>query len=357
MRLPRVPDAHLLFETVDEKYLKLISPFTFRQWHLLSCLYRIDGFASFLESSPGIGWMLASVWVFHKTKRPFDTIRRLILKKKRDIIEYLGFPRRDSAVKIIYKKIPKEIFFIDFFKYLRSAMQNEKIFKCLCYLPLVNVNVITCLCTKNVFDYCDMNFFEDLATYSAPPYDMTIDLNLYDTLRMLKNLWKKPKINSLAKLIKVHNEVSEILLKRKMEKMENIIFPPPPVPEIEGLIEPIQTEKELFEESLKMKHCVHSYDLRIFKKNSYCYRIFYPERATLELINNCNGIWNINQIRGYENKDVSDLTIQAIKNWLYNWYNFKILSMVVLQENYMSKFCLKFAMKWVIYALKMNIFY
>lgn len=334
----RIQMATFLFNSVPEKYLLLIAPYIYRQWHLLSCLSRIKNFDEFLESSPGIGWLLASLWVFHKTTNPFRSIKKLMYKKRKEILNYLGFPSKDSIVRIIDNKIPKEIFCISLFLLLRNLVKNEEILKIMYYLEKINVNVLGILSQQEFIKYCNMNFLIEVSSNPRlNPYDNEILQLFKDTIYMANLLEKKIKVRSIDHLYTIHNELDDLLLEIGFEKVDEG-FPEPPIPGIKGIIEPLQSIQALLAESREMKHCVHTYYKKILEGKSYCYRVLYPQRCTLELYENPFGLWKIEQIRGERNSEVGEKVKDMVWVWISNWFKYEILSIHKLDK---EKECLE----------------
>jgi hypothetical protein len=91
-------------------------------------------------------------------------------------------------------------------------------------------------------------------------------------------------------------------------------FDPPPLKE-NGHIIPIQTYKDLCEESLIMHHCVRTYCRRIWEKKYYVYRVLAPERATLGIRIAMNGNWEIDAIKLICNSSPSEETRVTVWEW------------------------------------------
>jgi len=94
-----------------------------------------------------------------------------------------------------------------------------------------------------------------------------------------------------------------------------LVFPPAPV-EGTATIQPILNPKELLEEGLTQRHCAGaSYAKAVARGGLYLYRVMEPERATLS-ISLLVDSWNLMEIVGRSNSQVSDATLLAVENWL-----------------------------------------
>lgn len=94
-------------------------------------------------------------------------------------------------------------------------------------------------------------------------------------------------------------------------------WPSPPLESIEG-ISPIESFEELERESLAMDHCIVSYSDRILLGYYYAYRLETPCRGTIGISLSEAG-WAIDQIRGFENEDLSDPELLSrLHAWVSN---------------------------------------
>ncbi|MCC5830933.1 MAG: PcfJ domain-containing protein [Phycisphaeraceae bacterium] len=106
----------------------------------------------------------------------------------------------------------------------------------------------------------------------------------------------------------------------KLDRNDPGPFPPPPLPGMPDLIEPLLTGEQLANEGEVMQHCVQSYNTSIHLGRRYIYRILPGavagvDRATLAL--RCiDGVWRLDQLRGRRNAKVRDKTKRIVSDWL-----------------------------------------
>lgn len=119
---------------------------------------------------------------------------------------------------------------------------------------------------------------------------------------------------SFEQLQRIHDRWTDILNGRKHSKEDMTLFPLPPVKGT-NKIKPIRTEGDLREEGRFMEHCIGGYSNRVISGKSYIYRVFKPERATLEVRIN-NGTVMIGDMRMQKNKYPSEETTRVVREWL-----------------------------------------
>ena len=106
--------------------------------------------------------------------------------------------------------------------------------------------------------------------------------------------------------------------KIKQEVKPDAPFPPPPIPG-NKFIQPIESESGLKDEGRAMGNCVAEepdYLRRILKGASYIYRVYYPERCTLEVSISRTGLFGIKEIKGINNCRVPKQTREFVRDWL-----------------------------------------
>jgi hypothetical protein len=71
----------------------------------------------------------------------------------------------------------------------------------------------------------------------------------------------------------------------------------------------------VIEEAHCQRNCVISYAGDIADGGIYLYRVLQPERATLSIVPDENGRWQLGQLLRAHNKPVSEATHQAVVQW------------------------------------------
>lgn len=90
-------------------------------------------------------------------------------------------------------------------------------------------------------------------------------------------------------------------------------WPAPPIPG-NGDIEPILSWEDLIEEGHIMEHCVAQYSAAVRSGKSFIYRVFRPERATIEIKRGDDEL-HIAQVWLFRNRSPAPETLQAIDAW------------------------------------------
>jgi len=103
-------------------------------------------------------------------------------------------------------------------------------------------------------------------------------------------------------------------------KDREAVFPPPPISGNE-FIKPIRSPGGLRYEGSKraMNSCVGGmgYVHKVFQGDSYIYRVYKPERCTLEIARKADGSWFIAQLKGRGNARPKESTRRYVRSWLF----------------------------------------
>jgi hypothetical protein len=102
-------------------------------------------------------------------------------------------------------------------------------------------------------------------------------------------------------------------------RIEASKFPPPPVPSLPGVVEPLDSAVQLVLEGRQQANCVASYAPRVREGRVSIYRVLQPERATLSLIRTEAGRWEIGELKASRNRPVSGQTHDLVEQWLADW--------------------------------------
>jgi hypothetical protein len=93
---------------IPAKVQKVVAPFATRHWHLLSMAARCDPRLDLLGDNPALGFAMASCWCFCgiPSGQAMRWIRKMISRRRRDIAGALGFPKRETTVRVLSKLSP-----------------------------------------------------------------------------------------------------------------------------------------------------------------------------------------------------------------------------------------------------------
>ena len=99
------------FDAMPDEVRNDLLRYSGRRWHLLSLFARCPGALDLSRSNPGLCYALASNWVFHRpaVKQPVRAARAMVMRKQKQILEWLGFPGTEPARRILAKIMPKAL--------------------------------------------------------------------------------------------------------------------------------------------------------------------------------------------------------------------------------------------------------
>ena len=146
---------------------------------------------------------------------------------------------------------------------------------------------------------------------------------LGDTIRMFRilNLPVRP-MKTIEEMDDMHGRLLDAINNPEGEAEEYVDyipmpkeFPKPPFPG-RSWIHPLTTPKMLVTEGREQKNCVASLMSEVAAGWSYVYKITWPERATLSIMQ-FTGCWVVDQIYATRNHLVANRTIRKVEEWLY----------------------------------------
>jgi hypothetical protein len=250
----------------------------------------------------------------------YRKVRRVIRKRQKDILGWLGFPASKSVVKITKKIVPKSIINPQSIWYWRESFYREDVLKVLRHLKRINAGVLRICTDPSMLQIVSFNFLKQISMKKI--YDLNypiITSRLEDTLFMYdeKEL-KSLKIKSESHLYYLNRERRKELERNN----ERILFPPPPFESYETdevIISPILDSIDLAREGREQKNCVMTYFKDIIQSDAkiYVYRMLHPERATFLIQYDYRSErYELREVKLQSNQPASDTTKQMIKQWL-----------------------------------------
>lgn len=311
-------DTLIFIGTIPELVRDVVARFPSRHWHLASMVARCESTLQLLQENPGMGYAMASCWVFSNAQsgEAMRWIRRMALRRRRDIVAALGFPQREAAVQVLAKLKPDSCSVMNILL-LRDLMNCPDARKLLAHALCIDNTLLTLMSFEPLRATVSDKFISQVAFEQNPTTrrDMVPGV-LFDYLRMLKILRIKEgrRFQNVESLVSAHDKLARRVLEFVHSERKDIEFSEPPVRGCDGII-PIRNVVELCEEAREQKNCVASLAWNITDGKVFIYRMISPERATVSLRKK-DGVWTLDEVAAAGNQPVSKQAHMAIADWL-----------------------------------------
>jgi hypothetical protein len=270
-------------------------------------------------SNPSLAWALASNSVFHRpsVQRPLRSARRLLSKKQRHILSWLGFPETEAARRILAKVVHDTISIPALF-YVRQAMADPAMFRAMSHLPRLNAGVIRIVTDPMLLPFAAPTLLDEIAHSHDEDQVVWAAYWLRDSLTMLSQLFPNGKklqpVRSVYRLHNLHETLMEEINRVRCLEIK-APSPPPPVEGTDAIV-PITNAMDLLEEGNIMHNCVASYGENVaIQQRVYIYRVLCPERCTLSLRWH-GGSWILSELKRARNELASEETHLVVRKWL-----------------------------------------
>jgi hypothetical protein len=240
--------------------------------------------------------------------------------RQRELAFYLRFPESEAVVRIL-RKIPPEALSEDRLNRLRNAVASPELLKALSHLAVVSAAVIALTTEQLLFTSVTPSFLAEVAQDDGGAEGEGVAVLLRESLQMRAQMdpGRSVRVDSLARLRQVHGELLRDYARWVEARIEASKFPPPPVPSLLGVVEPLDSAEQLVLEGRQQSNCVASYAPRVREGRVFIYRVLQPERATLSLIRTEAGRWEIGELKASRNRPVSEQTLDLVEQWLSEW--------------------------------------
>ena len=188
-----------------------------------------------------LGAAHATNWIWRRppVKQPMRAARRLVRLKRRDILEWLGFPGTGSAVRIL-AKYPASIARVKHLFYLRQAMHNPEALRRLGFLNRINAGVIRIASDPALLRCTAPNLLEEISVSPEDDRRGALGWLVANTAEMYRNLGLDIaglRIRSLEHLLHLGPALDLEMADVSAAAMLVPAFPPPPVQPVPGFIE------------------------------------------------------------------------------------------------------------------------
>ncbi len=301
----------------------LAARFIYNQVLLLGWAARYPGARDLLQNNPVLLWLMVgaaqrSDWSEHRVKT-------LLQRKQHEILQQVTGTGTKTAARYLRKLVLRRGDKRELRLVIWSTRQ-EGLMACLRQLSAVPIHVVAALyrcpalATDAMVRSLANSLSDDLDIPAALSQAALIQQVWEDTVRLgnaleIQNTEQVVRrCSSFEQLNRLHDRWTKSLNSRRIDKEASIGFPPPPV-EGSKTIQPIRNSTALREEGRMMAHCVGSYTDKVLSGRSYIYKVFEPERATLELKIQGDRI-AIGEFR-LKNDDIpSEDTLKVVDEWL-----------------------------------------
>jgi len=302
----------------------LVKKFRWREWFMLCLLMNGGKHAeSFVQLNPALSFLLSAHAMFHplKSKKYWRSVRSLILKPRKDILAYFGFPRREAVVTLFEKLDPKFYTPALFFWLRKELFKRPELIRQLSFFPSINAGVLS-LILSDYSKHMKFELLEDISTCEEEFESPLSYFKLRDIFRMqdaLKQYSVDEKVPMLRRRTQI--EAYHDMLVEKLNDIEDQVMLEYPKSLLENvysdkiIIEKIEDSHELKAEGQFMNHCIFSYQQDLLKGYDFVARVIEPQRLTVhyrEFMNN----YRLMQVRGKHNSDARDEVVEMIKDWL-----------------------------------------
>lgn len=311
-----ISDSGLWISEVPNNLLPFIEEFerihhSFSTYHVLWILSRSTAAIDIFTTTPFLFWMIIDRALTEKLSD--KSLLKLFQLKRRLLLESLGFPGSDSALKFLGKFVYENPNIHDSL-ILKDFMWNQK-FNRINHFESFNIDLILFLIKKP--HLIKASFIEnihnrDIRKKTAQYIDDITNMSEILSVTPRQNFNNILHCRDFSGIKKLHDNLSKRM--NISIRAEELHFPPTHLKPTDH-IKQILSLSELKEEGEEMNHCIFSYHEKIYLGEYAAFKVVKPERATLgvKIIGSRN--YEIDQIQGYSNSPVSENTHQFVHNW------------------------------------------
>ncbi len=306
------------------------------QWNLIDLISRKQEALDLLSINPALAFCLANCDQFRHRfySTPAAQASRLIGRRQREILGWLGFPPTEAVVGI-FRKITPEAVSPSEVRMLGHALKAEaQVQKLLSHQPVVNTGVLGLVTNLKLLSGVTPNLLTEVGVddrEAAFPHTAALLLDILWMLLELHRMPGLPPFDSIAS-VRQHHETLSVEHQRALEELRRQRaearrrrpvagkrpgdgYPPPPLPGTEDIV-PLTSVARLREEGTIQRNCVGTYARRVQSGSIYVYKVLRPERATLSIQKNAWGGWSIAELEIAGNRRVQGFTRAAVQRWL-----------------------------------------
>jgi hypothetical protein len=319
--LSNTNDFYWLKKALPASRLEIIKQIEFKQIPLFNAINGSKEFSELFETAPVLAWLMTC---FLDSDFSAHILNYFSLCKRRNLLTKItNFECDEKHVKfvskvelvfgleaealLILKFIPNEEV-INSYKH-RLSIKSSELYLIDKYPFLISSNLLPKLVAKkrkNLGEFT-IGIGNLLKTYQD-----TIELGLALDFKDSKSIVSA--CDSEAQLFQLHSQWIALVNKSNTYLNPDIHFDPFPYLNC-SKFEYLSSINALIKEGQTMEHCVATYKDKALKKESFLFKVYSPERATLEVGFGGNEYF-LKQLKLIRNKEASSETYEEVYNWL-----------------------------------------
>lgn len=333
LREPKRATAYAAFlQHIDAVHLDELADISLRAFNYYSAMRRCDGLFDLATSGrrePGLAGGSALAYALSNVNllmsrcpsRPLDLVRRLVRRKRRDIMVTLGFPREAAGIAVrAMERIVRGAIRVDTIEMLRNLLTHgDKLTrKRIAHCDQISHAFLRVQCDPLLAPSLTSRLLDELVD---PPNRVAELVDNYwlleDVGRMAYHLGDTlPLLHSLAQVNALHRTLINRATASKQSQPSRVL-PPAPLPSLPGHIEYIGTSDALEAEGRTMHNCVGSYATVVERGAAFIYSVLSPERCTLAIELGTDARFHVREIKTACNAAVrSPETLGTVHSWL-----------------------------------------
>jgi hypothetical protein len=311
-----------------------IGRFPSHQWALGVLLHHQPLVHDLADANPVLAYCLANHYLFHRVRE--ERILPQALQhaglKQRELLQWLGFPGTEAAVRLFRKLIPEEVDPFILIRLRASIVGSEDTMALFAHHPRVTGEMLELGTRANLRALVTHQLLAEIAKSTDRRATPRVGDTILMTLNVLEKLRQPPPapFTSVAGLNRCHERADQeydnrralaeqLRLARRLQTASRgkkpISLPAPPIPGTDNIV-PLATPEDLINEGYEMRHCAGALIQSVNSGRIYCYRVLSPERATLAITPAAGGQWRVFDLKGRRNAEVKAETRLAVHAWL-----------------------------------------
>lgn len=315
---------------VGKDKIDLLMRFPKRQWFLYCLLHNAGDYAwDIMQTNPAMAYVLSAHGVFHslKSKNYWRSVRSLLKRRRRDLLQYFDFPGSEATVKLFSKIAPEACSNELFFALRQTLKEQPDALRRMSFFKRHNALSLHIL-SSDAYPLFEYRALSELAERSGNDAELYDFVKIRDIQRMQSTLEyyghppQRIRFCQMRDIDRIHDELVDTM--NWCIKIHDYQYPEAPIPDYKSsllCIENIALASELHREGAEMHHCIYSYHNMVVKGECYVARMLYPERLSIMYqkrprYHGYESNFELVEARGLCNQMPKRESLAIIDNWL-----------------------------------------